>query len=182
MSPKKPRWKKLNSKLIYQNSWIKLWEDKVLRPDGRRDIYSYFEKTQGVFIIPKDTDGTIFLIEEYRYPLSKKIIQLPAGVISEKTPLINAKRELREETGLVANKWERLGGFYIAPGHETTYIHVYLASRLNKSNVSISLEGDETILQILQIKEKKLRQMVNEGKIECGITLAALNLYFQYKG
>ncbi|MBU0476883.1 NUDIX hydrolase [Patescibacteria group bacterium] len=173
------KWKKINSKLVYSNPWIKIHEDNVLRPDGKKGIYGYLEKPQGIFIIALDNDDYIYLVNEYRYPLQKSILQLPAGTVDDNDIVEQAKKELLEETGITATKWERLGGFYVAPGYETTFINVFLATDLNVFELKVdNQDGDELILQIIKIKLSELKKMVVSGKIECGITIAALNLFF----
>ncbi len=120
-------WKRIDRKLVYDNPWIKLWEDHVIRPDGNEGIYGFLEKIPGVFIVPYDEkDNSIYFLEQFRYPINKTIYEFPAGVIDNPELLSNAKRELLEETGLTAGKWEQLGEFYVAAGHETTKIHVFL--------------------------------------------------------
>lgn len=176
-------WKKINSKLVYSNSWIKIHEDIVVRPDDKKGIYAFLEKPAGNFIIALDKDSSIYFINEYRYPLQKRILQLPGGVIDTNDVLGQAKKELIEETGIVAEEWKKLGGFYVAPGHETTYLNVFLATELNLAGLKIdNQEGDEAIQEVIKINELKLKQMISNGKIECGLTLAALNLFFlKYK-
>jgi len=66
-------WKTIKSKIVYQNPWIKVREDSVIRPDGKKSIYGFLEKYPGVFIIALDSDNPIFFNEEYRYPLKKLI-------------------------------------------------------------------------------------------------------------
>lgn len=176
----KREWKTLGSKLIYKNPWIKIFEDKVINPDKKETIYSYLEKTSGAFIIALDKDNSIFLVEEFRYPIKKSILQLPAGTFSNNNLLKNAQRELKEETGIEAEKWVNLGDFYVAPGHETTRIYAFLATDLDISKIKISQEEDESILQIIKINIKDLKKKIIENKIKCGITLAALNLFFNY--
>jgi len=113
------KWKKINSKIIYKNPWLQLREDLVIRPDGKRGVYSVVERLPVNFVIALDQKECIFFIKEYRYPIKKTILQLPAGVTDKnKDFLSSAKKELLEETGIKAKRWKKLGGFYIGPGHE----------------------------------------------------------------
>lgn len=179
MRKQKRNWKTIKSKIVYQNPWIKVREDSVIRPDGNKGTFAFLEKFPGIFIIALDNDDSIFLNEEYRYPIKKSILQLPAGTINGGGILENAKRELQEETGIKARKWKRIGGFYVAPGHETTYINVFLASNLDKSDLKTEAQdGDESILRVVKIKTLCLKELIRKNKIECGLTLAALNLFF----
>ena len=178
----KREWQTLDKKLIYENQWLKLYEDKVIQPNGLEGIYSYLDKGKGVFVIAQDKDQGIYMLEEYRYVIKKSVIQLPAGGSKDKDTMNDAKRELKEETGIMAKTWKFLGNFYVAPGHETATIDVYLATDLDTSNIKISeQEEDESILDIKKISLEKLKEMIRANKIECGITLAALNLFFVVK-
>lgn len=179
MKKQSRNWKTVKSRVVYQNPWIKVREDSVIRPDGKKGIYGVLDKYPGVFIIALDEDGSVFLVEEYRYPIRKAVWQLPAGVIDGGNILENAKRELKEETGITAKSWKKLGSFYVAPGHETTFITVFLAEKLNISNLKTTMqEGDESILKITKVKIADLKKMIKKNKIVCGLTLAAFNLFF----
>jgi len=176
-------WKKINSKIIYSNPWIKLHKDSVFKPNGKEGLYVFLEKESANFIIAQDENNFVYLIKEYRYPIKKDILQLPAGVIDNENILEQAKKELHEETGITAKKWKKLGGFFVAPGHETTYINVFLATELNLSGLGTdNQENDESIQEVIKVSITELKQMILDEKIECGPTLAALNLFFlRYK-
>jgi 8-oxo-dGTP pyrophosphatase MutT (NUDIX family) len=173
------KWKRIKRKLVYQTPWLKLWEDNVIRPDGKKGTYGYLDKPVGVFIIAySEKNKSILLLKQHRYPIQKTIYEIPAGVTKSDNFLSDAKRELREETGLTAKKWQRLGSFFVAPGHESSKVEVFLASKLSmNSKTHRGQEGDEAIQKIIEVKVKDLPKMILQGKIECGITLASLNLF-----
>jgi 8-oxo-dGTP pyrophosphatase MutT (NUDIX family) len=173
------KWQNLSSKIVYQNPWIKVLEDKVIRPDKREGIYGYLIKPVGVFVLPVDTNGTIYLIHQFRYPIKKYIYEIPGGVVNKNETLLqNAKRELKEETGITAKSWKRIGSYYAAAGHETTKMVVYLATNIDISNYTRSLsDGDEIISKIIKLDKIDLIKMIKTGKISCGITLAAISLW-----
>ena len=174
------KWKKINSKIVYKNQWLQLREDTVIRPDGKRGKYGIVERPPVNFVIALNQSESIFFIKEYRYPIKKTILQLPAGTTDKnKSSLVSAKKELFEETGIKAKNWQRLGKFYIGPGHESIYANIFLATKLNVSQLNKSIRSeDELILKVIKLPITKIRQLIDSGKIECGITLAALNLYF----
>ena len=137
------------------------------------------EKPTGVFIVPySEKDNSIYLIQQNRYPIRKRVYEIPAGVTTNSNYLKEAKRELLEETGFTAKKWQYLGHFYVAPGHETTDIVAYLASGLSQTKKNINhQEGDEAIETLTKVRLNQLREWTTSGKIQCGITLACLNLF-----
>ncbi len=173
------KWKKLSSKIIYRNPWLRLREDTVIRPDGKRGKYSIVERPPVNFVIALNQSELIFFIKEYRYPIKKTILQLPAGTTDKnKSALSSAKQELFEETGLKAKNWKKIGKFYIGPGHESIYANVFLATELTLVKNKSDQPGDELIFKVIKLPIAKIRQLIKSDKIECGITLAALNLYF----
>lgn len=173
------QWKKISSKLVYSNPWIKIYEDSVLRPDGNQGIYGFMKKKPANFIVALDNNDFMYLVVEYRYPIQKSVLQLPGGVIENDDILQQAKKELLEETGITAEKWDYFGGFYMAPGHETTFANIWLATNLNVSNLkSGGQEGDEAIQEIVKLSITEVKKKIVDNKIECGTTLAALCLFF----
>lgn len=173
------KWKKLSSKIVYKNLWLQLREDTVIRPDGKKGKYGIVERQPVNFIIALNEDKAIFFIKEYRYPVKKTILQLPAGTTDKnKSALTSAKQELLEETGVRAKNWKKIGKFYIGPGHESIYANVFLATELTLVENKSHRPGDELILKVIKLPIAKIKQLIKLDKIECGITLAALNLYF----
>ncbi|PIS40542.1 MAG: hypothetical protein COT26_02735 [Candidatus Kerfeldbacteria bacterium CG08_land_8_20_14_0_20_43_14] len=179
MKKTKNPWRTLKSRLVYRNSWIKIRENQVIRPDGKPGIYSYLEKPPGAFVIAYE-DNAIYLLKQFRYVLKKAIYELPAGVVKGKNYLANAKRELLEETSIKAKTWKLLGTFNVAPGHETTRAYAFLATDLDTSNIRIAQEGDESIIAVEKVKIPTLRKRMTKSQIVCGISLAALNLFFNH--
>lgn len=172
-------YKKIKSKLIYKNNWIRIEEHLVIRPDGKNGIYGFLKKSPGIVIIALDSDDSIFFIEEFRYPINKKIWQLPSGTMESKNIIGKGKKELFEETGIVAKKVKKIGKFFIAPGHEDTFVYVLLAIDLDTSKTGLFFQsGDEQISKIKKIKISSVKNMIKKGEISCGISLAALNIFF----
>ena len=97
-------WTTLGSRPVYENPWIKVREDQVLRPDGQPGIYGVVEfKNRAVGVLPVEDDGAVWLVGQYRYPLQAYSWEIPEGGCPEgETPEETARRELQEETGLTA--------------------------------------------------------------------------------
>ena len=175
-------WKTITSKMLYKNKWLSFYEDKVKRPDGSDGIYSYLNREPGVSIIIYDSiKDLIYLVEEYRYPIKKVLLALPGGGIDGEDILVAAKREVYEETGITANKLINIGRFYHAPGHETTWNAVALATDLDISNIKTNhQEGDESILNIVPVEVSKIKELLLSGKIEDGVAISSLSLFLFY--
>ncbi len=103
-------WRVLGSRPVYENPWISVREDEVVRPDGNPGIYGVIHyKNTAVGVLPVE-DGHVYLVGQYRYPLERYSWEIPEGGCPEnEDPLQAARRELAEETGLRAEYWEKLG-------------------------------------------------------------------------
>jgi ADP-ribose pyrophosphatase len=116
-------WKIKESQEKYKNSWISVREDKVVRPDGKDGIFGVVEILEGVSVLPLDSDGYVYLTDEFHYAVEKNSIEVVSGAIDKnEKPLDAAKRELKEETGILAKKWTNLG---IVPFHYSSQIASY---------------------------------------------------------
>src|SRR5208337_3190204 len=101
-------WTTLSSRLVYENPWIRVREDQVLRPDGQPGIYGVVEfKNRAVGVLPVDDEGCIWLVGQHRYPLNSYSWEIPEGGSPQsETTEETARRELKEETGLSAGRLE----------------------------------------------------------------------------
>jgi ADP-ribose pyrophosphatase len=173
-------WKTTASKQIYQNPWISVREDSIVYPNGQAGIYGVVEKGPGVAVVALDENKNIFLVKQYRYTKDYVFLEIPAGAVHQRESELDcAKRELFEEIGIKAVSFERLGNFYTALGHETAEIIVYLATGFESDGHSISNQKhDESILEIVRLPVSQAKQIMAQGQIKCGITLASLNLFF----
>ncbi|MGE0710264.1 MAG: NUDIX domain-containing protein [Planctomycetota bacterium] len=103
-------WQTLSSRVVYETAWMTVREDQVIRPDGQPGIYGFVEKSVATGVVAVDEQGQVVLVGQYRYPTRRYSWELPEGGSEPgETPLRAAQRELREETGLAAARWEPLG-------------------------------------------------------------------------
>ncbi|MEO5909995.1 MAG: NUDIX hydrolase [Pelobium sp.] len=128
MSEQNP-WKTLSSKIIYDNPWIGLTEHQVLNPSGGKGIYGEVHfKNYAIGIIAIDDKDNIYLVGQYRFPLKQYSWELPEGGGSlDGDPLDDAKRELLEETGLVAKQWEEVMRMHLSNSVSDELGILYLA-------------------------------------------------------
>ena len=102
--------RRLSSRVVYQNPWITVREDKVVRPGGEEGVFGTVEKLPGASILPLDLEGNVYLAQEYKYAVDRTTVEVFSGGAEEgESPLEAARRELREELGMTARDWLDLG-------------------------------------------------------------------------
>lgn len=120
----------LSSKIVYENPWMRVREDSVIRPDGTSGIYGVMESEDSVVILALNNLDEIYLIKSYSYPAEGWSWTLPGGGGNGEDPEIAARRELVEETGIEASSWSTLGNTRIAGGLITERTSFHLAQNL----------------------------------------------------
>jgi 8-oxo-dGTP pyrophosphatase MutT (NUDIX family) len=124
-------WQKLSSRKIYQNQWFRLREDKVISPGGENGVYGVIETSPAIAIVPVTKNLETYLVGQYRYPLDVYTWEVPEGGANhDETNLDAAKRELKEETGLKANKWTYLNSMYTSNSITNEIGYIFLAEEL----------------------------------------------------
>jgi 8-oxo-dGTP pyrophosphatase MutT (NUDIX family) len=99
-----------NSKTVYKNPWIEVKEDSVIRPDGKEGIFGTVDYGKGVSVVALNEKRDVYLVKEFFYAIKQEGLALPTGgVDAGETFLAAAKRELREEAGIIAKTWEKIG-------------------------------------------------------------------------
>ncbi|MEO0565325.1 MAG: NUDIX hydrolase [Chloroflexota bacterium] len=150
---------------IFDGRVVKLDVHTVTLPDGNEGIREMIDHPGAVAIVALDTEDNILLIRQFRLGAGQVMIELPAGTLEpgESNTLEDAAiRELREETGFRPQKIERVGGWYVAPGYSTEYIHLFLARDL----IPDGIEGDEDeFIEQLRIPFSEAVEMVHRGEI-----------------
>jgi 8-oxo-dGTP pyrophosphatase MutT (NUDIX family) len=168
-------WMTLSSRLVYDNPWITVREDSVVRPDGEPGIYGvvhYKNIAVGVLAIEEDH---VYLVGQFRYPLKRYSWEIPEGGCPEgEEPLFAAQRELREETGLEAERWRRLGEAYLSNSVADEYAVWFLATGLVPGEVRP--EGTES-LTVRRVALREALNMALDGEITDALSLVALLSY-----
>jgi ADP-ribose pyrophosphatase len=170
----------LSSREVYRNPWMRLREDEILRSNGKRGIYGVVEKDEAAIIIPIQ-DDRIWLVEQFRYTIQEQAIELPQGgwEMAIDNPEDLARGELREETGLHARSMTCLGSLWIAYGFTRQKQHVYLATGLTQ--LEKDPDEEEHDIAIRNVPVTEFEQMMLDGKVRDGCTLAAWGLYLLWK-
>ncbi|SCI91020.1 ADP-ribose pyrophosphatase [uncultured Clostridium sp.] len=155
--------KTLNEKHIYTGNYLEILNVDVELPDGNKSNRDIIKHPGACAIIPFLDNETVLLVEQFRKPLEKMILEIPAGKLDkDEDPLKCAYRELEEETGYKAKSMTYLGSIATAPGFCDEIIHLYKAENLSLG--SKCCDEDE-FTQVKSFSLNQVKSMVKEGKI-----------------
>lgn len=164
--------KTLESKLEYDGKIVKLYKDKVLLENGAEAYREVIKHPGGVCVVPLTENNEVILVKQLRYPTGKILIEIPAGKLEYgEDHFACGKRELKEETGCTAAKYDYLGCLLPTPAYDTEVIHMYLARELSQAEQQ--LDEDEFI-ELQRTPFDKAVEMVFSGEITDAKTQLAL--------
>ena len=168
------------SREVYRNPWMRVREDDILRSNGKKGIYGVVEKDDSAIILPVD-QGRVWLVEQFRYAIQERCIELPQGgwEMGEVVPEELARGELKEELGLDAAQMIYLGTLWIAYGYANQKQHVFLATGLSETEKDPDPEEHDLVVHSVTIEE--FEQMMLDGTIRDNCTLSAWGLYLLWK-
>lgn len=164
--------KKLSSQQLYRGRAVSLRMDTVEKSDGKTTTREVVEHSNCVAVVVVDEQGNVLLVRQYRYPVGKFLLEIPAGGIDpNEEPIDCVRRELQEEIGYFPQKIEELGGFYSVPGYGTEYLHCYLATDLVPSRL---IAEDSEGIEVVRVPISKITQLITSGEICDAKSIAAL--------
>ena len=162
----------LSSDVVFQGTLLHVRKDLVQLPNGHETGREYIVHPGAVLIIPVMDDGRLVFERQFRYPLRRSFIELPAGKIDpHEDPLETGKRELMEETGYTASQWEYLATLHPCIGYSDERILIYLATGLQAG--PHQRDEDES-LEILTLELQQAMEAMRRGEITDGKTMIAL--------
>lgn len=165
-----------DSRVVYENRWLRLREDRIVRPDGSAGVQAYIQKPNAAVIVPVQ-DGHVWLIEQYRHATGRRWWELPQGAW-EQAPDADAESlargELREETGLRAARMRRIGEILYAPGFASQAGDVWLATGLEEGPQM--LEETEVDLRVGRFAFEEMEAMISDGRVRDAATLAGWHM------
>ena len=154
---------KISSTIIYQGRLLDVRCDKVILPNGKTSTREWIKHPGAVCMIPRLPDNKIALIRQYRYPVNKEMIELPAGKLEDnENPVTCAKRELEEEIGYKSEKLTFLTNLHPAIGFSDEIMGLYLAEDLVQTT---SNKDEDEFLELIPTSLNKAVEMVWKGKI-----------------
>ena len=171
----KLEWDVLSKSICFETKWFRVARNKAELCNGTLiDDYYSIENQDAVMILAIDPDGNVILKQEYRLPVKKLLIELPAGAIEKKDKSIldAAKRELKEETGYSSENWEYIGPTYDCPERCTAMLHLFIA-HFALQNSEQKLDKNE-IIKIIKVSFDEAMEMCMDGRIEVNSCIHAI--------
>lgn len=173
--------KTIKTEQIFAGRMINLQVDDVLLPDGNESKREIIKHPGAVAIIPITDDGKIVFVEQYRKPLEKSIVEIPAGKLeTDEKPETTALRELEEETGYSAEQLTYITSFYTSPGFADEIMYIYLAKQLKPLAKPVAGDEDEFV-ETVTLSLAEAKKYVNKQRIHDAKTAYAL-LYIELMG
>ena len=163
----------VSSETIYDGNVLHVREDMVELPNKNLASRELIRHIGAVCVIPVTDDGKVIVERQFRYPVNRVILEIPAGKLdsADEDRLEAAKRELREETGMTAEKWTDIGEYLPAPAYSDERITMYLATGLHSGEQDLD---DDEFLEVFRVPLKELVDDVMAGKIPDGKTQIAV--------
>ncbi len=169
----------LSSRKVFEGRALKLRVDTIKLPGGRKTTREIVEHENCVAIVALDDADNILLVKQFRKPVEKELLEIPAGGIDPgETPEDAVRREMREETGFLPQKVAKLGGFYSSPGFCTEYLHLYLATDLVAS--PLQAEDSESI-SLVRVPLAQITGLIASGAICDAKSIAGLLAFLEYQ-
>jgi ADP-ribose pyrophosphatase len=162
----------ISSELVFDGKLLKVRRDRVRLPDHGTAEREYIQHPGAAMIIAPLDSGELLMERQYRYPLRREMIELPAGKIDPgEPPLETAKRELREETGYTASDWRHVATIHLAIGYSDERIEIFLARGLKHEGAKLD---DEEFLEVIPVPLATALEWVREEKITDAKTISGL--------
>jgi len=167
----------VSKELIFKGKILNLEKYNVRLPNGNISTREVVDNPGAVAVLPIDEEGYIYFVKQYRFPIREVLIEIPAGKFDSpnEDPLECGKRELEEETGLMAKEWIYLGYIYTTPGFSNEKIHLYAAKELH--NVGSKPDDDEFV-EVVKIYSDDVEKMIKTGGITDSKSICA---FYRYK-
>jgi ADP-ribose pyrophosphatase len=165
----------LKSEVIFQGKVFNTVLNQIEYDSGNKAVREVAEHPGGAVIVPITSDGKIVMVTQHRFPMNKKLLELPAGKLNpDEDPLVCAVRELVEETGYKSDNVKELGSIYTTPGYSSEKLWIYLAKDLKPGDHN--REEGEFGMQVLELSMQEIENKIYNGEIVDGKTICGIYL------
>lgn len=154
----------LKQRLFYKGRKFDFEVNRLRLPNKSEGEWECIRHPGGALAVPVTAEGKLILVRQYRFAIQGRILEFPAGTVEpNEDPLETVTREIQEETGYSAQKWHKLGEFFLAPGYSDEILYAYLARDLEKLENPPAQEADEDI-EIVFLTPEELEKAILEGE------------------
>jgi ADP-ribose pyrophosphatase len=154
----------LKQRLFYKGRKFDFEVNRLRLPNKSEGDWECIRHPGGALAVPVTSDGNFILVRQYRFAVSGRVIEFPAGTVEiNEDPLETVKREIEEETGYHAKQWQKLGEFFLAPGYSDEIIYAFLATDLEKLEKPPAQDEDEDI-EVLIWSAEQLEKAILDGE------------------
>lgn len=169
-------WGHLGTKTVYEDEWIVVNRDEVIRPDNNPGTYTYIDSKDSVMIIALNKNAEIYLEWTYRYPVKSWGWELPGGGADKLTGLESAKAELEEEAGYTSDKWTSIGMNNVYNGLVTGSIEYFVAENL-QTNGRVLTDDNEITNTGRFFSIDVINEMISKSEINDSQTISGIHLF-----
>ena len=170
----------LEQKLAYKGRKFNYEVIRLRLPNGVAGEWECIRHPGGALAVPVTADGKFVLVKQYRFTVEGRILEFPAGTVEPgESPFETIEREIEEETGYRAGKWQDMGKFILAPGYSDEYIYAFLAQNLEKLETPPQQDEDEDI-EVVLMSEAELEQAIMSGEPIDGKSIACFYMARAY--
>jgi 8-oxo-dGTP pyrophosphatase MutT (NUDIX family) len=169
-------WERLRSERLFETPYFNLRSDRIRLPDGSiKDPYYVVERPDAAIIFPLTRDGEVVLVRQYRPPLERMELGLPAGLVEKgEKPEAAARRELLEETGYSGDEWETMGSLASSPSLKDNWAYLFLAYGVER--VATPDPDEHELVEVVKVPVGELFGLVRAGEIVSSSGVAAIML------
>ncbi len=154
----------LKQRLFYKGRKFDFEVNRLRLPNKAEGEWECIRHPGGALAVPVTAEGKLILVRQYRFAIQGRILEFPAGTVEiNEDPLETVQREIQEETGYSAQKWDKLGEFFLAPGYSDEIIYAFLARDLEKLATPPAQDSDEDI-EIVFFTPEQLEKAILEGE------------------
>ncbi|MEE8472629.1 MAG: NUDIX hydrolase [Dehalococcoidia bacterium] len=166
----------VSSRTVFQGQVVGLRVDDVELASGEVTTREVVEHSDVVVVVALDGEDNVLLVRQYRHAVDRQLLELPAGGMEPaESPEDCVRREMREETGYLPHRLERLGGYFSAPGYCTEYLHLYLATDLEPSPL---VAEDTGSIELVRVPRERVLGLVASGEVCDAKSVAGLHMAF----
>jgi ADP-ribose pyrophosphatase len=166
----------LKQRLFHKGRKFNFEVNRLRLPNNSEGEWECIRHPGGVLAVPVTEDGKLVLVRQYRFAVQGRLLEFPAGTLElGETPLETIKREIAEETGYQAGKWQSLGNFFLAPGYSDEIIYAFIARDLEKLAIPPQQDADEDIETVILAPEE-LEKIILEGELVDAKSIASFFL------